>query len=222
MDPKSRRSPNTCFSPLQQSQRRVGADLPDLRCDLPYLAAQSDTAILRGEDPRGAPRSSWAGGGRRLGFCREYLNRGRERIRVARLEATPNVDVRSCAPGRRRPRPNPPGSPHARRRPDRPAWTGPGRRRLRNDRRCATDEMAPQPQTGRSWLHPDRSRRLSGVSWPLKRAPLPFETSLPGVLAVGAIRYGSVKRVAGAVGEGRPGQIPLQNLRGSAVGLSQG
>jgi thioredoxin reductase (NADPH) len=39
-------------------------------------------------------------------------------------------------------------------------------------------------------------------AWPLSRPPLPFETSLPGVFAVGDIRYGSVKRVAGAVGEG--------------------
>jgi thioredoxin reductase (NADPH) len=34
------------------------------------------------------------------------------------------------------------------------------------------------------------------------RAPLPFETSLPGVFAVGDVRQGSVKRVAAAVGEG--------------------
>ena len=34
------------------------------------------------------------------------------------------------------------------------------------------------------------------------RAALPFETSLPGVFAAGDVRYGSVKRVAGAVGEG--------------------
>jgi thioredoxin reductase (NADPH) len=34
------------------------------------------------------------------------------------------------------------------------------------------------------------------------RPPLPLETSLPGVLAVGDIRHGSVKRVASAVGEG--------------------
>lgn len=39
-------------------------------------------------------------------------------------------------------------------------------------------------------------------SWPLARAPLPFETSMPGVFAVGDVRHGSVKRVAGAVGEG--------------------
>jgi len=34
------------------------------------------------------------------------------------------------------------------------------------------------------------------------RAPHLFETSLPGVLAVGDVRCGSVKRVASAVGEG--------------------
>ncbi len=36
----------------------------------------------------------------------------------------------------------------------------------------------------------------------LERPPMPLETSLPGVLAVGDIRHGSVKRVASAVGEG--------------------
>jgi thioredoxin reductase (NADPH) len=34
------------------------------------------------------------------------------------------------------------------------------------------------------------------------REPLPFETSLPGVFAVGDVRHGSLKRVAAAVGEG--------------------
>ncbi len=34
------------------------------------------------------------------------------------------------------------------------------------------------------------------------RAPLPFETSVPGVFAVGDVRSGSMKRVAAAVGEG--------------------
>ena len=34
------------------------------------------------------------------------------------------------------------------------------------------------------------------------REPYPFETSRPGVFAAGDVRYGSVKRVAGAVGEG--------------------
>ena len=36
----------------------------------------------------------------------------------------------------------------------------------------------------------------------LGRAPLPFETSQPGLFAVGDVRSGSMKRVAGAVGEG--------------------
>jgi thioredoxin reductase (NADPH) len=39
-------------------------------------------------------------------------------------------------------------------------------------------------------------------SWKLERPPHPFETSLPGVFAVGDVRHGSVKRVASAVGEG--------------------
>ena len=37
---------------------------------------------------------------------------------------------------------------------------------------------------------------------PTGRAPLPLETSLPGVFAAGDVRWGSVKRVASAVGEG--------------------
>ena len=41
-----------------------------------------------------------------------------------------------------------------------------------------------------------------GTAWPDEHAPLPFETSLPGVFAVGDVRRGSVKRVASAVGEG--------------------
>jgi thioredoxin reductase (NADPH) len=36
----------------------------------------------------------------------------------------------------------------------------------------------------------------------LGRQPLPFETSVPGVFAVGDVRHGSMKRVASAVGEG--------------------
>jgi thioredoxin reductase (NADPH) len=39
-------------------------------------------------------------------------------------------------------------------------------------------------------------------AWPLKRAPQLFESSLPGVFAVGDVRAGSMKRVASAVGEG--------------------
>jgi thioredoxin reductase (NADPH) len=52
--------------------------------------------------------------------------------------------------------------------------------------------------TGRDVVRdgPDPSR------WPLDRAPLPLETSIPGVFAVGDARYRSIKRVASAVGDG--------------------
>jgi len=38
--------------------------------------------------------------------------------------------------------------------------------------------------------------------WTLDRPPLPLETSIPGVFAVGDVRYRSIKRVASAVGDG--------------------
>jgi thioredoxin reductase (NADPH) len=41
-----------------------------------------------------------------------------------------------------------------------------------------------------------------GSSWPLRREPLPLETSRPGVFAAGDVRCGSVKRCSAAIGEG--------------------
>ncbi len=43
---------------------------------------------------------------------------------------------------------------------------------------------------------------LARAKWHLARPPLLFETSQPGVFAVGDVRASSVKRVAAAVGEG--------------------
>jgi thioredoxin reductase (NADPH) len=69
--------------------------------------------------------------------------------------------------------------------------------------------IGAQPHT--QWLPPevrrdDRGYVLTGTDldddFPLDRAPLLFETSMPGVFAVGDVRHGSVKRVASAVGEG--------------------
>ena len=51
----------------------------------------------------------------------------------------------------------------------------------------------------------DRSldREALGDEWrAMRRRPLPYETSLPGLFAVGDLRSGSTKRVAAAVGEG--------------------
>ena len=42
-----------------------------------------------------------------------------------------------------------------------------------------------------------------GAAWTtMNRRPLPYETSRPGLFAVGDLRAGSTKRVAAAVGEG--------------------
>ncbi len=46
------------------------------------------------------------------------------------------------------------------------------------------------------------SEYLSTIGWPIVRQPYSFETSLPGIFAVGDVRAGSIKRVASAVGEG--------------------
>jgi thioredoxin reductase len=91
------------------------------------------------------------------------------------------------------------------------------------DRRTGTRRTVPadalfvligsQPHT--EWLGTDVSRDQwgfivtgldlpddPGVNRPAGRAPLPLETSLPGVFAAGDVRRGSIKRVASAVGEG--------------------
>ena len=39
-------------------------------------------------------------------------------------------------------------------------------------------------------------------TWTLSRHPYYLDTNLPGTFAAGDVRYGSVKRVAAAVGEG--------------------
>src|SRR6267143_2318677 len=50
---------------------------------------------------------------------------------------------------------------------------------------------------------PDMLREgLPPDGWTLRRPPFPRETSLPGVFAVGDVRYGAVNRVASAVGDG--------------------
>jgi len=70
--------------------------------------------------------------------------------------------------------------------------------------------IGARPETG--WLAPALTldhdgfvltgRDVRPADWPLGREPYPFETSCPGVFAAGDVRHGSVKRVAGAVGEG--------------------
>jgi thioredoxin reductase (NADPH) len=57
----------------------------------------------------------------------------------------------------------------------------------------------------RGFVLTDRSlddEHLDGRWTALRRPLLPFETSQPGLFAVGDVRSGSTKRVAAAVGEG--------------------
>jgi thioredoxin reductase (NADPH) len=56
------------------------------------------------------------------------------------------------------------------------------------------------------------------ASWTLDRAPLPLETSAPGVFAAGDVRHGSAKRVAAAVGEGSMAVMLVWEHR-SSLGL---
>src|SRR5215211_905701 len=62
---------------------------------------------------------------------------------------------------------------------------------------------------------------VGGELWPLERLPMSFETSAPGVFAVGDVRHGSTQRVASAVGEGAVA-VPevhewLAQMRGGGV-----
>jgi thioredoxin reductase (NADPH) len=63
---------------------------------------------------------------------------------------------------------------------------------------CVAMDAKGFVKTGPDLLQSD----LAAAHWPLARPPLLFETTLPGVFAVGDVRAGSVKRVAAAVGEG--------------------
>ena len=93
-----------------------------------------------------------------------------------------------------------------------------------NEERIPADELFPMigahPHT--DWLPPEVERDALGFvrtgtdlspdrPWPLGRSPYPLETSMPGVLAAGDVRHGSVKRVASAVGEG---SVAIQLVHG--------
>jgi thioredoxin reductase len=55
-----------------------------------------------------------------------------------------------------------------------------------------------------SSLAPAEREQLScaAAEWSLDRDPFLLETSVPGIFACGDVRFGPVKRVAAAVGEG--------------------
>ncbi|MDW5594126.1 NAD(P)/FAD-dependent oxidoreductase [Conexibacter stalactiti] len=90
--------------------------------------------------------------------------------------------------------------------------------------------IGARPHT--DWLPADIARDRHGFlytgeelpdhgAWPLARPPSALETSMPGVLAAGDVRHGSVKRVASAVGEGSIAVQLVHNLLGTAQAAAQ-
>ena len=122
---------------------------------------------------------------------------------VHELEATPNVDVRLGT--------------------EVVGGGGDGRLEYLELRNDATREHETVPADGlfaligarprTDWLPEQIARDRQGFlltgadladdhRWPLERPPSLLETSMPGVFASGDVRYGSIKRVASAAGEG--------------------
>src|SRR5918997_1637216 len=85
--------------------------------------------------------------------------------------------------------------------------------------------IGAQPHT--EWLPEEIERDEKGFvftgrdlpSYGRARLPMPMETSIPGVFAVGDVRHGSVKRVASAVGEG---SIAIQMVHEYLTSVTQG
>jgi hypothetical protein len=69
-----------------------------------------------------------------------------------------------------------------------------------------TDRVAPTGRRPQRHCGTRRNLSASALRSPpwaaLGRPPAPLETSVPGVLAAGDVRSGSIKRVAAAVGDG--------------------
>ncbi len=85
---------------------------------------------------------------------------------------------------------------------------------LRLPQRVSDDRRGTRPPAGSTAASRSTTRASSRPArrsrptisppprWPLERDPHLFETTLPGVFAVGDVRAGNIKRVASAVGEG--------------------
>ena len=141
----------------------------------------------------------------------ESLEAGMSHYLIQAIEAAPNIDVKSATT----------------------VVGGGGEGRLQHlvlrDRDADQETTVPadalfiligaRPQT--DWLPAELQRDQHGFlltgddleqGWTLDRAPLSLETSIPGVLAAGDVRHGSVKRVAAAVGEGSIAAQLVQKL----------
>ena len=182
-----------------------------------YAATDLEARICSGSDV------IVVGGGNSAGQAAIYLAQQGSRVSIAirgddladsmsqylieRIEADPRIEVLTAHRGARARRRPAPRAGHARAHADRRAtrtvactglfcfigadpateWLGDASRSTPRASSSPT-VRSPTPR----W-RPARSRA---------RDPLPFETSVPGVFAVGDVRHGSLKRVAAAVGEG--------------------
>ncbi|MGY1640873.1 FAD-dependent oxidoreductase [Geodermatophilus sp. SYSU D00703] len=197
------------------SYRRLGVEpLEDLRgAGVYYGAAASEAPLVAGEDVYIVGGANSAGQAAlhlahyakrvTLVVRAKALGDGMSHYLVRQVEGTPNIEVRTATE----------------------VVDGGGDGRLEHlvlrDRTTGDQEtvdayalflmIGARPHT--EWLPPKVERDTDGfvLTGPdlsagaleaFGRPPLPLETSVPGVLAAGDVRHGSVKRVASAVGEG--------------------
>jgi thioredoxin reductase (NADPH) len=203
------------------------------RLDVPALEALSGAGVFYGGPAAAAHALSGAevfvaGGGNSAGQAVLYLARYARRVTlivrgasleagmshylVQEIRATPTIEVRTSTTvvggG---------GDGHLRELVLRDGAAG-------SEETVAADALfvliGANPHTG--WLPAEIARDDHGflytgeeipghAGWPLERPAAALETSMPGVLAAGDVRRGSVKRVASAVGEG---SIAVQLVHG--------
>ena len=189
--PRSRPSPARASSTAARAPTRIGWRARTST----WSAGRTPPGRLRSTSrgTRGASRSSCGRRRSRRG-CRTTSSGSSRRRRTSRSgsaprsseeEATAGSRTSSCATGRAVPRRRCPRTGSTSR-------SGPAR--------TPTGSLPRSRATSRGFV-------LTGAdvprdAWPLERDPLPLETSMPRVLAVGDARHGSVKRVASAVGAG--------------------
>ena len=181
-----------------------------------YGAAVSEARAMTGKDV------FVLGGGNSAGQAAVYLSRFARQVTIlvrraslaetmstylrTEIESTANIEVRTRVADRRRDR-----QPALWRRWCWRIWTAGARETVPADAlfvhdRVGTAHRLPgrRGPPGPLGLHPDRAGPAGGDGrrGTSGRSPLMFETSLPGVFAIGDVRHGSVKRVASAVGAG--------------------
>jgi thioredoxin reductase (NADPH) len=216
------------------------------RLDIPALERLTGVGVFYGSSPSEAQRFTGGqvyvvGGGNSAGQAAVHLSRYAKRVTLVvrsatlassmsqylrdEIDAVPCIDVRLST--------------------EVVDGAGEGRLEQLTLRSAGTTTSVPadalflligaRPHT--AWLPPDVARDGPGyvvtgppvaderaaTRWALERPPLVFETSVPGVFAVGDVRAQSVKRVASAVGEGSVVIQQLhQYLEGSPARMASG